>query len=110
MLKLHPPLCFTLKRRLNPGRVILLAVLATAVLVPALALLRHAAHAQNQQSSVPAPPRKQGEFVPGELLVRFSPGQTVAKTKGTIQLSMLSGVRSFRVDINSFGGSEPPLV
>ena len=106
MLKLDPPLCFTLKRRLNPGRVIVLALLVMAALVPAVALLRHAAHAQNQQSSVPAPPRKQGEFVPGELLVRFRPGQTVAKTKGTIQLSMLSGVRSVRVDINSFGGSD----
>jgi hypothetical protein len=106
LLKLHPPRCFTLKRCLNPGKVILLALLVTAVLVPAVALLRHSAHAQNQQSSLPAPPRKQGEFVPGELLVRFRPGQTVAKTKGTIQLSMLTGARSFRVDINSFGGSD----
>ena len=106
MLKLHPPLCFSLKRRVIPRRVIVLALLVVVVLIPAVALLRHSTHAQNQQSPLPAAPKKQAEFVPGELLVRFRPGQTVAKTKGTIQLSMFSGGRSLRVEINSFGGSD----
>jgi len=105
VLKLHPPLCFTLKERSIPRRFIVSALLIVVVLVPAVALLRLAAHAQNQQSALPAAPGKQGEFVPGELLVRFRPGENLAKTKGKIQLSMVSRGRSLPVEINSFGGS-----
>ena len=95
MLKLSLALRFT----------IVSALLVAVVLVPVVNLPR-AAHAQNQQSALPAVPGKQAEFVPGELLVRFRPGETVANTKGTTQLSMLSGGRSLRVEINSFGGSD----
>ena len=105
MLKRHPPLCFTLKARVIPCKVIISALLVTTVLGPAAFLLRPVAHAQNQQSTRPAAPRK-AEFVPGELLVRFRPGETVAKTKGKIQLSMLSRGRNLPVEINSFGGSD----
>ena len=106
MLKLPLPLRPTLKGRVNPGKVIVLALLVAVVLVPAVALLRFAAHAQNQQSALPTSPKKQAEFVPGEVLVRFRPGEIVAKTKGKMQLSMLSDGRSLRVEINSFGGSD----
>ena len=88
-----------------PLRFILLALLVAAVLVPAVDLVRVAALAQ-QQSTLPAVPRKQAEFVPGELLVRFRPGETAAKAKGTTQLSVSSNGRSLRLEINSFGGSD----
>ena len=96
MLRLPLPLRFT---------VIVSALLVAVVLVPAVDLLRVTTLAQNQ-SALPTVARKQAEFVPGELLVRFRPGETVAKTKGTTQLSMLSNGRSLRVEINSFGGSD----
>ena len=94
MLKLPLPLRFTLS-----------ALLVAAVLVPAIDLVHVATLAQNQ-SALPAVPKKQAEFVPGELLVRFRPGETAAKTKGTTQLSILSNGRSLRLEINSFGGSD----
>jgi len=94
VLRLPLPLRFTVS-----------ALLVAVVLVPAVDLLRVTTLAQNQ-SALPTVARKQAEFVPGELLVRFRPGETVAKTKGTTQLSMLSNGRSLRVEINSFGGSD----
>ena len=106
MLKLPLPLRFILKGRVIPARVIVSALLVAVVLVPAVELLRVATHAQNQQSALPTVAGKQAEFVPGELLVRFRPAETLAKTKGTTQLSMASGGRSLRVEINSFGGSD----
>ncbi len=106
MAKLLLRLRFILKRRVIPGSVIVSAVLVAVVLVPAVDLMRVPAHAQNQSSGLPAVARKQAVFVPGELLVRFRPGETVTKTKGTTQLSMLSGGRSLSVEINSFGGSD----
>ena len=106
MLKLPLSLYFTLKRRVIPGKVIASALLVAVVVVPAVDLLRAAVYAHNLQSILPAGPAKRAEFVPGELLVRFRPGETVAKTKGTTQLSILSGGRGLRVEINSFGGSD----
>lgn len=97
MLKVPLPLHF---------KVIVSTLLVVVVLIPAVDLLRVDALAQNQQSALPTVARKQAEFVPGEVLVRFRPGETVAKTKGTTRLSMLSNGRSLRVDINSFGGSD----
>jgi uncharacterized repeat protein (TIGR01451 family) len=105
VFKLPLPLCFTQKRHVKPVKVIISVLLVAVVLGPAVALLRLTTHAQNQQSDLPAAPRK-AEFVPGELLVRFRPGQTVAKTRGRIQLSMLSSGRGLPVEINSFGGSD----
>lgn len=102
MLKFRP----SLKRRAIPGIVITSALLLVAVVLSFIPLPRLAAHAQNQQSALPAANAKQAEFVPGEVLVRFRPGETVAKTKGTTHLSMLSGGRTLRVEINSFGGSD----
>jgi uncharacterized repeat protein (TIGR01451 family) len=106
VFKLSLPHRFTLKGHVIPGRVIVSVLLVAVVLVPAVDLRRLAAHAQNQQSALPAVIRKEAEFVPGELLVRFRPGETEAQTKGTTHLSMLSGGRSLRVEMNSFGGSE----
>jgi uncharacterized repeat protein (TIGR01451 family) len=107
VLKLPLPLRFTLKKCVIPVKVIVSALLVAAVLLPAVNLLPDAAHAQNEQSALPpVAAKQQGEFVPGELLVRFRPGETVAKAKGKTQLSVLSGGRSLSVEINSFGGSE----
>lgn len=103
-MKLHPPLRPTLKGRVIPGKFIVSALLV--VLVSVVALLRFTAHAQNQETALPVPQKKQAEFFPGELLVRFRPGETMAKTKATRQLSMLSGGRSFGVEVKSFGGSD----
>jgi len=99
--KLYPPLC-----RLTPAKVILSTLLVAVVLVSVVPLHRLAAHAQNQQTRLPAAHQKHAEFVPGELLVRFRPGETLAKTKSTFQLSALSAGRSLRVEMNSFGGSD----
>src|SRR6185503_8082794 len=99
--KLYPPLY-----RLTPANVIVATLLVAVVLGSVVPLHRLAAHAQDQQTRLPAAHQKQAEFVPGELLVRFRPGETLAKTKSTFQLSVLSAGRSLRVEINSFGGSD----
>ncbi len=98
----RPPV--RLRKSVIPAKVVV-SVLLLAV-VSMTALVRFAAHAQNQQTALPPAHAKQAEFVPGELLVRFRPGQTVAKTKAAMQLSMVSGGRSFPVQVNSFGGSD----
>src|SRR5262249_40543370 len=41
-----------------------------------------------------------------ELLVRFRPGSTTAKSRATTQLSMSSGGRTLLVEVNRFGGSD----
>jgi len=86
VLKLRPPLRPILNGRLTPAKVIVSALLVAVVLVHVVPLQRLAAHAQNQQTSLPAAHKKQGEFVPGEILVRFRPGAIVAKTKGTSKI------------------------
>ena len=105
-LKSHPPRRPSLKGRIIPAKVIVSTLLIALVMVSIYVLLRFAAHAQNQDTDLPASHRKQGEFVPGELLVRFRPGATVANTKATVHLQMLSGGRSLRVEVNAFGGSD----
>lgn len=74
-------LCFTLKGRVFLGKVIASALLVAVVVAPAVDLLCAGVYAQNRQSTLPTGPGKQGEFVPGELLVRFRPGETLAGFK-----------------------------
>ena len=81
-----------------------LSLLVAIVVVFAVVYLNPRAHAQNQIAT--AAHEKQAEFVPGELLVRFRPGSAAAKTKSKSQLSMTSGGRNLRVEVNHFGGSE----
>lgn len=83
------------------NKLIVLALLL-AVLVPLAFLLNPRIHAQRVQTGN----RKPVEFVPGELLVRFRPSSATAKSRATTQLSMSSGGRSLRVEVNRFGGSD----
>jgi len=49
---------------------------------------------------------KRPEFVPGELLVRFRDGTSLARNKSRVSVNVSNGGRSVRVEVNHFGGSE----
>ncbi len=104
-MKLHLPRRLILKGRISPAKAIASALLVAIVLVSLVPLPDQAAHAQNPRT-VPPPVHRKAEFVPGELLVRFRPGEAAAQTKSKMQLSVFSGGRSLRVEINWFGGSD----
>ncbi|HEX6719703.1 MAG TPA: S8 family serine peptidase [Pyrinomonadaceae bacterium] len=104
---MRPPPSSSLNQYLNIRNVATAALLLAIALFLIVARLDPAAKAQNQTTSAPTPARTKGpDSVPGELLVRFRPGTTVANTKTRLQLSMLSGGRSVRVEVNHFGGSD----
>jgi uncharacterized repeat protein (TIGR01451 family) len=103
-------------RRLPPQSSLLSAKLISIavflfglVLVPLIGYLTPKAGAQNQPVNLATnrPTPRKSESVPGELLVRFRRGTTMArlKSRASINVATTTG-RNLRIDVNHFGGSE----
>jgi uncharacterized repeat protein (TIGR01451 family) len=85
------------------------AFLLAIVLVSIVAYRHPRAHAQSQET--PPTPNlvqdKKAGFIPGELLVRFRPGTSAARTKNQTSINAVTPAgQTLRIEINHFGGSD----